>query len=120
MLGVACTHYVVNDPHWLSSHSLTGSHKGHLDPKEVVVDEWAGMLITLLPLSALQPENPSSITIGLISGFFVFRALDVLKPGLIGRAEKFPGAIGIMADDIVAGICGASILALFLFAMYPT
>lgn len=83
------------------------------------MDEWAGMLITLLPLSALPSQAEVPIAIGLAGGFILFRALDVLKPGLIGRAEKLPGAIGIMADDIVAGICGASILALFLIALYP-
>jgi phosphatidylglycerophosphatase A len=39
-----------------------------------------------------------------ILAFALFRFFDIKKPWLVGRAEKLPGAFGIMADDIVAGV----------------
>ena len=71
---------------------------GRVDPGPVVMDEVAGMLITL----ALLPVTFA----GAIVGFFIFRALDVIKPWPSGRFEKFPGGLGIMADDGMAGIYG--------------
>ena len=73
-------------------------HFGKVDPGPVVIDEVFGMLITV----ALLPVN----MIGAIVGFLVFRVLDVFKPWPSGRFEKFPGGLGIMADDGMAGIYG--------------
>jgi phosphatidylglycerophosphatase A len=70
------------------------------DPKEVVIDEIAGMLITLF---LVQPDLTNAL-----SGFILFRILDVVKPGL-RWAEKMPGGWGIMLDDILAGV-GANLL----------
>ena len=69
-----------------------------VDPGPVVMDEVAGMLITL----ALLPVTFA----GAIVGFVIFRALDVIKPWPSGRFEKLPGGLGIMADDGMAGIYG--------------
>ena len=69
-----------------------------VDPSAVVMDEVVGMLITLAFL-------PVTVT-GAIAGFFIFRALDVIKPWPSGRFEKLPGGLGIMADDGMAGIYG--------------
>jgi phosphatidylglycerophosphatase A len=69
-----------------------------VDPGPVVMDEVAGMLITL----ALLPVTFA----GAIVGFLIFRALDVIKPWPSGRFEKLPGGLGIMADDGMAGIYG--------------
>ena len=71
---------------------------GRVDPGAVVMDEVAGMLITLTLL-------PVTVT-GAIIGFFIFRAFDVIKPWPSGRFEKLPGGLGVMADDGMAGIYG--------------
>lgn len=71
---------------------------GYHDPSEVVVDEVAGFLITMI----LIP--PTVVTC--IAGFLLFRVLDVIKPWPASRAEKLPGGWGIMADDVVCGIMG--------------
>jgi phosphatidylglycerophosphatase A len=65
------------------------------DPPQVVIDEVAGMLISLafLPLSGILA----------ITGFLLFRILDTLKPFPAGRIQGLHGGMGIMADDIVAG-----------------
>jgi phosphatidylglycerophosphatase A len=46
----------------------------------------------------------------LIVAFFCFRTLDVLKPWPIRRLERLPGGVGIMADDLLAGLYGAALL----------
>ena len=78
-----------------------------VDPSAVVMDEVAGMLITLALL-------PVTIT-GAIVGFFIFRALDVIKPWPSGRFEKIPGGLGVMADDGMAGIYGNLLLQVLIW-----
>jgi len=75
---------------------------GYHDPSEVVVDEVAGFLITMLFL----PLNVWTVA----AGFVVFRALDILKPWPASRAEKLPGGWGIMADDVLCGVIGNLLL----------
>ena len=69
------------------------------DPKRAVWDEFAGMWITCLFLPKTLPW--------LAAAFFVFRVLDILKPWPIRRFERLPGGLGIMADDLAAGVAGA-------------
>ncbi len=67
------------------------------DPQEVVIDEVAGMLIALTWI----PVHP--ITWGL--AFVLFRVLDATKPGPIGVVDaKIKGGVGVVADDLVAGL----------------
>ena len=66
------------------------------DPSLVVIDEVAGMLVTYLGLSAGLP--------GWIAGFFWFRFFDILKPLGVRRLESLHGGLGIMADDLGAGV----------------
>ncbi|MDE2199907.1 MAG: phosphatidylglycerophosphatase A [Rhodospirillales bacterium] len=73
------------------------------DPGWVVIDEAAGMWITLLGLSHASP-------LGLLAAFALFRLLDILKPGPVGWADRQPGAAGIMGDDVIAGALAAGIL----------
>ena len=69
----------------------------------MVIDEVAGMWISQF---GLDP----SLALG---AFFVFRILDVLKPFPIRQAESLPGGLGIMADDLLAGIATNLLLRLF-------
>jgi phosphatidylglycerophosphatase A len=73
-------------------------HFGLTDPGYVVVDEVAGMLLTLLAV-------PVSWA-GVLVGFLVFRALDIIKPLGARQAERLPGGYGVMIDDLVAGLYG--------------
>ena len=86
--GVWSTDYIDND----DDH----------DPKRGVIDEWAGVWVTVLFLPVTWPW--------MIAGFFVFRALDILKPLGVRKIEAWPGGWGIMFDDIAAGAIGAVIL----------
>jgi len=80
------------------SSTVAERHFGGVDPGPVVIDEVAGMLITL----ALLPVTPA----GAVVGFFVFRILDIVKPWPAAGFEKLPGGLGIMADDGMAAIYG--------------
>ena len=79
------------------------------DPQEVVIDEWAGLSLTLLAAS------PSS-ALDLLLAFVLFRFFDIIKPPPVSNAERLPGATGIMLDDLVAG--GYALLILQLLRLY--
>ena len=69
---------------------------GVKDPGPVVIDEIAGQMVSLLFLAPTLPT--------LVAGFALFRLFDIWKPFPVRRAESLPGASGIMADDLVAGV----------------
>lgn len=77
-----------------------------IDPKYVVIDEVTGMLCAL----AFLPFNSGVI----ISAFILFRFFDTLKPYPLYRLQGKRGSLGIMADDIIAGVYTNIILQLFL------
>jgi phosphatidylglycerophosphatase A len=84
---------------------------GQKDPGCIVIDEIAGMAVTLFGL----PFSPVIV----ITGFFLFRVLDVLKPPPVSTMEKrFAGGAGIVLDDIVAG-CMANLLLRLLLYITP-
>lgn len=74
------------------------------DPGWVVIDEFAGQWITLLAL-------PRPTVTGVAIGFILFRVFDFSKPGPVGWADRRHGAFGIMADDVIAGVIAALLLA---------
>lgn len=75
------------------------------DSSRVVIDEVAGMMITLISF----PNDWKHVLAGLI----LFRFFDIAKPFFIRRLEKLPKGWGVMADDVLAGIY-AHILLFFL------
>ncbi len=76
------------------------------DPSKVVIDEVAGMSITLLWIT----PNIRYYFAGLI----LFRFFDILKPLGIKKMEKMKGGIGIMLDDVLAGIYSLIVLRLMI------
>lgn len=77
------------------------------DSYRVVIDEVAGMLISLIFL----PQH----TIILIIGFFLFRFFDMVKPLYIRKMEDLPGGTGVMMDDVLAGIYSNIILQIIVY-----
>jgi phosphatidylglycerophosphatase A len=70
---------------------------GHKDPGCIVVDEIAGMVVTLIGL-------PFNFTTA-VTGFILFRILDILKPFPIRVLDRrLSGGLGIVADDVAAGV----------------
>ena len=76
------------------------------DSYRVVIDEVAGMLVTML----FVPHNPWM----LLAGFILFRFFDMVKPLFIRRLEKFPGGTGVMLDDILAGVYANILIQIFI------
>jgi len=77
---------------------------GAKDPGAIVVDEVAGMTLSVL---ALPP------TAGvLVAGFLLFRLFDVLKPFPANVAQRLPGGLGVMTDDVIAGLYALALLVL--------
>ena len=74
------------------------------DAPEVVIDEVAGQWIALLVV-------PLDWRWYLLA-FLLFRLFDIVKPGPVRIAENLSGGIGVMADDIVAGVMAAACLLL--------
>ena len=72
------------------------------DPHECVIDEVAGQMLCLILV-------PYSIT-SYLTAFLVFRFFDILKPFPIRRIEKICGGLGIMSDDLIAGIYTAGLI----------
>ncbi len=67
------------------------------DSSKIVIDEVAGLLLAFWALPQLN------LTLVLI-GFFLFRALDAFKVYPANKLEEIPGSVGIMGDDLVAGL----------------
>ena len=86
-----------------------GQITGKKDASEVIIDEVAGQWIPLVII-------PLEIK-WYIAAFLLFRFFDISKIGPVGNAEKFTGGVGVMADDLVAGIMAALVLWLSAIAM---
>ena len=76
------------------------------DPNKVVIDEVIGMWITMMFV-------PFSL-INVLIGFVLFRFFDIAKPLGIRKLEKLEGGIGVMADDMLAGIYANILLQLII------
>ncbi len=82
---------------------LYSRQTGISDPSEVVIDEVAGQWLTLL----VVPPNPWFY----LAGFALFRLFDIRKPWPVSWADRtLPGGLGIMVDDLFAGIYAAVVL----------
>lgn len=74
------------------------------DPVAACADETVGQWISLLPLYPLSAEADASPWWMILISLALFRFFDIFKPLGIRKMEKLPGGIGMMADDILAGI----------------
>ena len=75
------------------------------DPQSIVIDEVIGMSVALIFI------NDLSI---MIIAFLLFRMLDILKPSIIYYSQHFPGAYGILLDDILAGAITSMLLIAYI------
>lgn len=91
---------------WAASRAMT--EWGTKDPPSVVIDEIAGQIIALV----LTPQLDEALMRGLYTqaavfsllSFASFRLFDILKPYPIKRLEQLRAGLGIMADDVMAGV----------------
>ena len=101
-----------NIPYWVTFIGLTllgtwackvySERVGKEDPDEVVIDEVVGILAVFL----FVKPTPLNLLLGLL----LFRVIDILKPPPINYLERIPHGIGIMADDLLAGVLTGVIL----------
>lgn len=90
---------------------LTGGRKAN-DPSFVVIDEWAGMLVSLI---GLQHESIYAVA----SAFLLFRFFDVVKLGPVKWLERLPGAWGVMSDDLLAGALASAVMHTVVLHVLP-
>ena len=94
----------------------TGSH----DDKSIVIDEVAGMWIALMFAvgSARTMSYDYAYEIAIVGSFAAFRLFDIWKPSTIGTIDrKVKGGLGVMGDDILAGIAGGLLTILLLVGL---
>lgn len=91
---------------WWATGQMTVGSDDH-DPSEIVIDEVAGQWIALLPLSYAAWSMGLNILVmwpGWIAAFALFRLFDIWKPLLVGWADRRGDPLGVMLDDVIAGI----------------
>ena len=86
----------------LWSSGPTARAMGEADPKSVIIDEVAGMMVAVAALPAAWPVY--------LIGFLLFRFLDVVKPPPLRQMQNLPGSWGIVLDDLGAGLAANLIL----------
>ena len=83
-------------------------HFGTKDPEQVVIDEVLGYLLTIM-------FHPVSLPL-LAAAFVLFRFFDILKPFPVNRVQKLKGGVGVVVDDLVAGVFANLVLTVLVFA----
>ncbi len=94
---------------------ITNTH----DDKSIVIDEVSGMWITLMfaIASANKMSYEYAYEIAIIISFGAFRLFDIWKPSIIGKIDqKVKGGVGVMGDDVVAGLAGGMLTVILLEA----
>ncbi len=91
---------------------IAEEHFGHKDPHEIVIDEVAGQMVSLLFLPALFSIKSIS---AYIAAFFIFRLFDIWKPFPVRQADMIKGGFGIMIDDILAGLYSLGTIHLLIY-----
>ena len=107
-LLAAATGLVCIAGYWATAEMTRG--KADHDPSEIVIDEVAGQWLAIWAISYPAWTHDISITAlwpGWISAFVLFRLFDILKPGPVGWADRKQGPMGVMLDDVIAGILAA-------------
>jgi phosphatidylglycerophosphatase A len=79
---------------------------GIKDPQFVVIDEVAGQLVALIAVPLAWKT--------FLAGFILFRFFDILKPPPVRQLEAIPGGVGIVLDDVAAGLFALGVMHLFL------
>jgi phosphatidylglycerophosphatase A len=83
--------------------NVVAAAAGERDPSRIVVDEAIGQWVTLAGATVYNWKS-------WLAALLLFRAFDILKPPPIRQAERLPGGLGIVADDVLAGLAGALVL----------
>ncbi|MGY9047539.1 hypothetical protein P775_19595 [Puniceibacterium antarcticum] len=93
---------------WATEREIAG--KADHDPSEIVIDEVVGQWIALLPISfgaGMMGAEITRLWPGWVAGFLLFRLFDIWKPWFVGWADRRGDALGVMLDDVIAGLFAA-------------
>jgi phosphatidylglycerophosphatase A len=90
---------ILGFPAAAAHHRLTGVK----DSGAVIIDEVVGQWLVLLAIP-VTPALTGPYAAMLVAAFVLFRFFDIFKMGPVKMAENLPGAAGVMADDVIAGI----------------
>lgn len=107
LLALAAVTYFIAA--WWATTKMTAGGADH-DPSEIVADEVVGQWIALAPLSYAAWDRGIDILAmwpGWIAAFALFRLFDIWKPWLVGWADRRGDALGVMLDDVIAGVFAA-------------
>ncbi len=108
LIAVICTILFILFAIWMAA--VAEKLLKRKDAGEIVIDEIAGLIVTLVGL-------PFTLKTA-IAGFIIFRAFDILKPFPIRLLEKkVAGGPGVVLDDVLAGLFGNLILRLAIYTM---
>ncbi len=95
---------IVATPLGMWAAGVVARETGREDPQLVVIDEVLGQWITLAGAATLNWKT-------FLIGFVLFRLFDIWKPPPVRKLEDLHGGVGIVADDMMAGVYGALVLA---------
>jgi len=101
---------------WWVCNKITLKTKNN-DPSEIIIDELVGQWIALLPVFWFAEKNFESTNIPIFELFLaliLFRIFDIIKIGPMKWADNLTSGLGVMLDDLFAGILSAIILLLYL------
>jgi len=76
------------------------------DPGWIVIDEFAGQAVALFPAAVTS----GTVLAPAIAAFVLFRIFDIWKPSPIREMEHLNGGLGILADDLVAGVIAGTVV----------
>ena len=111
--GLALASIVVFFVGWWATAAHTAGAPDH-DPSEVVIDEVVGQWLALWPLSFGMwyiGADPWAVPAqAVVAAFVLFRFFDITKLGPIGWADRRHDALGVMLDDVIAGLFAAMVL----------
>lgn len=86
------------------------------DPQEIVIDEVVGQLLPLLAIPIYETLNPLPKIYYCVAAFLLFRLFDIWKPYPINYVDNnVKGTLGIMLDDILAGIYSIIVMIIIFF-----
>lgn len=80
---------------------------GSKDSSQIVIDEIIGFLVTMFLVPFGLPY--------IIAGFFLFRFFDIIKPYPVSAMEKLGGGVGVVLDDVVAGVYANIVLQILIY-----
>lgn len=111
LIGFILIFFIVG---WYSSHKYMLTKIDEKDPQEIVIDEVTGQLLSYLPISFylwwFNLENYYSTLLDWSIAFIIFRLFDILKPWPINWVDQMDSALGVMLDDLFAGLYSAILI----------